>query len=100
MTLLSILFILAGLFFAFVAGIGAIRLPDFYCRSHAIGVVDTLGTLVLILGVMFQFGISIITAKLAFILIFIYLANPTITHVLMRAALRSGLEPWTKKVRS
>ena len=97
MSVLSVFLISAGLLFGFIAGIGAIRLPDFYCRAHAIGVVDTLGSLLVLGGLAFCYGASIVTAKLIFLLIFIYLANPTITHVLVRAAVRAGLEPWTPK---
>lgn len=88
--------ITAGLFFLTVAGIGAIRLPDFYSRSHAIGVTDTLGTLLILLGTIFYYGWSLIAAKLVIILVFIYIANPTVTHILVRAAMRSGLPAWPK----
>lgn len=96
MTILVGFFCAAGLFFLLVAGIGAIRLPDFYTRSHAIGITDTLGTLLLLGGLCFANGIGLNTVKLVFIFIFIYIANPTVTHLLARAALRAGLKPWTK----
>ena len=96
MTIFGIIFILTGLFLGLVAGIGAVRLPDFYCRSHAIGVVDTLGNLLILGGLCFFYGFSIISAKLIILLILIYIANPTVTHVLVRAALRSGLPIWKK----
>lgn len=91
----SIFLISIGLFFLCIAAIGAIRLPDFYTRSHAIGVTDTLGTLLILNGLIIQYGLSVITAKIIFLFVFIYLANPAVTHVLLRAALRSGLQPWT-----
>jgi len=87
----------SGLFFLAVAAVGAVRLPDFYTRSHAIGVTDTLGTLLILSGLVLHHGASIVSAKLFFIIVFIYIANPTITHVLFRAAVRSGLKPWTLK---
>ena len=85
-----------GIFFLFVAAIGAVRLPDFYTRSHALGVTDTLGTLLILLGLMISSGWTQVSGKLFLIFIFVYLINPTVTHVLFRAALRSGLKPWTK----
>ena len=88
MNILCISLISLGLFFACTGGIGAIRLPDFYCRAHAVGVLDTLGTLLILGGLSIHYGFSIITAKLLVILVFLYLANPTITHVLVRAAVR------------
>lgn len=89
--------IILGLFFLFVAGLGAVRLPDFYTRSHAIGVTDTLGTLLVASGVALYHGFDLISVKIFLLILFIYVANPVITHVFLRAAKRAGLEPWTGK---
>jgi len=97
MIYLIMLFLTIGLFFLVVSAIGAIRLPDFYTRSHAIGVTDTVGTLFILIGLSIDAGVSFTSAKLLLITVFIYIANPTITHVLFRAAIRSGLKPWTKQ---
>jgi len=97
MIVVSVLLILIGLFFLGVSALGAIRLPDFYTRSHAIGVTDTLGTLLVLGGLVAFYGISLITAKLLFLLLFVYIANPTVTHVLVRAAVKSGLKPWVRE---
>ncbi len=56
---------------------------------------DTVSTLLILSGLALHFGWSTETAKLVFLLLFIYLANPTITHVLVRAALKAGLKPVT-----
>lgn len=96
MTFLSVPFLIMGLFFLLVAGVGTIRLPDFYTRGHALGVTDTLGTFLLLFGLIFHFGWDVVSAKILFVIFFINVANPTVTHVLYRAALRSGLKPWTK----
>jgi len=93
---LSILIMTAGLLFMAIAAVGAIRLPDFYTRAHAIGVTDTLGTLLLLSGLALAHGLSITAVKLCFVVLFVYLANPTITHILVRAALLVGLVPWTR----
>lgn len=97
MILLSAPLILAGFFFLLIAAIGALRLPDFYTRSHALGVTDTLGTLLILTGVALLHGFRPETVKIFLIVLFFYFANPVITHVLFRAALRSGLKPWTAK---
>lgn len=99
---------MAAGFFFIVAGIaGVLRLPDFYTRLHAQGKCDTLGVSLMLGGLAIRevaHGLSqghhmlepILTAlKIVAILFFIMLANPTATHALGRAALRSGLEPWT-----
>lgn len=99
MNLIAYPLISFGFFFLAVAAVGAIRLPDFYTRSHALGVTDTLGTLLVLGGLVVYYGFSLISAKLVFILLFFYIANPTVTHVLVRAARRAGLTPWTPKNR-
>ena len=45
MNILSIIFIVAGLFFLIVAAIGVVRLPDVFSRSHAVSLTDSLGGL-------------------------------------------------------
>ena len=42
-------------------------------------------------------GFSFFYEFLLFIVVFIFIANPLGTHVLSRAAFKSGLKPWTGK---
>lgn len=89
----------AGLFFTFVGSIGLIRFPDFYTRLHATGKCDTLGAGLIILGLLiyhffYYIETPLIPAKLIFLIFFIFIANPTATHALMKAAYRIGIKPW------
>lgn len=95
MTILSVIFILAGVFFLVTAAVGVLRMPDFYTRSHAAGIMDTLGILMLLTGIALYLGWQAVTVKTALIFIFFCIINPTVCHALQRAALRSGLRPWT-----
>jgi multicomponent Na+:H+ antiporter subunit G len=88
------LFIIVGLFFLCISGIGLIRLPDFYSRNHAVGKSETLGSILLLIGLAVYNGLEITSGKMVIILLFIALANPTATHIVARAAFRSGLQPW------
>jgi len=97
MKILAVLFLLAGFFFTAVAAIGVLRLPDFYTRLHASGKADTLGISLSLLGLAVYEGFSLVSVKIILIAVFIFLANPTGTHVLAKAAYRSGVKPWTKK---
>ena len=65
------LFLLVGSVFAVIGGIGIVRLPDFYSRLHGGGVTDTMGAGLIMLGLMFQSGLSLATAKLLMILLFL-----------------------------
>ncbi|MBM3166563.1 MAG: monovalent cation/H(+) antiporter subunit G [Chloroflexi bacterium] len=95
--LLAAIFILGGLFFLAVGSTGIIRLPDVYCRSHAVSKSETLGSMLLLGGLALYHGFEINSAKLVLILLFIALTNPTATHVIARAAARSGLQPWVQE---
>jgi len=97
MTVLAVILILVGLLFSTVAAVGVIRLPDFYTRSHAVGIIDTMGVMFILGGIAVYLGWTLVTVKLTFILFFTYLANPAIAHLLLRGALRAGLGPWIRK---
>lgn len=91
--ILSAVFLAAGAFFSLVGAIGLIRMPDFYTRVHAASVTETLGAGLVLLGLMLHEGWSLVTVKLALIGLMVFLASPTASHALTRAALTSGLKP-------
>ncbi len=97
MKILAVFLILAGFFFTVVAAIGVLRLPDFYTRLHASGKADTLGIALTLVGLGIYNGFSLVSVKIIIIAVLIMLANPIGTHVLARAAYRSGVKPWTHK---
>ena len=65
---LSGLALLGGVFFIVVGNVGMLRMPDFYTRMHAAGIIDTLGAGLILLGLMLQAGWTLITVKLLLIL--------------------------------
>ncbi|MBT5028473.1 MAG: monovalent cation/H(+) antiporter subunit G [Nitrospina sp.] len=97
MSILSIIFIVAGLFFLIVAAIGVIRFPDVFSRSHAVSLTDSLGAFLMLVGIALHEGLSINMLKILVVLILLYILNPVIAHATIRAALRSGLKPWQKE---
>ena len=94
--ILSWIIIVVGAGFSIVGAIGLLRFPDFYTRLHAAGITDTLGTWLILLGVLLQVESWLVAIKLALIVVFLFFTSPTATHALARAALASGLKPWTK----
>ena len=83
----------AGSIFVLIGAFGLIRLPDFYTRLHAAGITDTLGAELILLGLMFQAGLSLVTVKLILISLFIFFTSPTATHAVANAARVMGLKP-------
>ena len=91
--IISMLFVIAGAFFLLVGSIGIIRLPDFYSRSHATSKSDTLGLLLVLVGLAIFEGFTLNSLKLMLVMAFVALTNPVGAHALVRAALNFGLRP-------
>lgn len=96
------LLLFAGLFFFTGGAVGILRFPDFYSRLHPAGKLDTLGSLLALLGLAlfnlhhFSVGALLTSIKIIMILVFVFLASPTATHAIVDAGVRAGLSPWTK----
>jgi len=82
-----------GAAFLIIGGIGMLRFPDLYARMHAAGVIDTLGAALILIGLAFQAGLTLVTLKLLLILLFVLFTSPTATYALANAAYRSGFLP-------
>lgn len=97
MTLLVALLLAAGLFFHAVAALGVLRMPDFYTRLHAVSKAETLGVLLTLLAAALAVGPGLTAVKVLVVAAFLFLANPTATHAIARAALRVGVRPWRRE---
>ena len=96
MQLGSIVLVSLGVFFLLLGAVGILRFPDTYTRMHAAGKCDTLGALLVVSGLAVHHGVSLESAKILFIAVFIFLTSPTATHAIARAARRRELPLWTK----
>jgi multicomponent Na+:H+ antiporter subunit G len=96
MNIACIILLSLGVLFLLLGAIGILRFPDCYTRMHAAGKCDTLGSLLIVSGLAFYHGVSLESAKIVFIAVFIMLTSPTATHAIARAALRNELPLWTK----
>jgi multicomponent Na+:H+ antiporter subunit G len=91
----STVLISAGLVFLVISLIGLLNLPDLYTRAHAVAKSETFALLLLFAGLYFRPEVDGPAAvRLTLILAFSLIANPTAVHALVRAAKRSGAEPW------
>jgi multicomponent Na+:H+ antiporter subunit G len=87
------LLVAIGAFFFVVGAVGIYRMPDVFTRIHAAGISDTAGAGLLLIGMMFFSGFSLVTVKLAIILGIIIFTSPIATHALAQASMHAGLEP-------
>ena len=90
--LLYALAMFGGLFFFGVGTLGIIRMPGSFARAHSAAKCDTLGAALCMLALVFQDGFSMSDWKLLLIVAFIWLTNPTATHLIGRTIYRSSHE--------
>ena len=92
------IFLLAGSVLILIGGYGIIKLDDVFARMHSAGMIDTLGLTLIIVGLMFQGGFTLITFKLFLIIVFVVYTSPAVTHALARAAIAGGMAPRATQV--
>lgn len=102
-TYLGIAFMSLGLIFFLGTVLGVHRFPDCYTRMHGAAKGDTLSSILFILGIIFfshqHFDVvnAVRTAKLLFIIVFLFVASPAASHALVAAGYSRGLKPWQKR---
>ena len=84
--------LVGGGLFSVIGGVGLLRMPDFYTRTHAASLTDTMGATLILLGLGIHNGIDLVTVKLVIIFLFLFLTSPTAAHALVKAAYSKGLE--------
>jgi multicomponent Na+:H+ antiporter subunit G len=80
-----------------IGAIGLNRMPCVYSRMHATSLSDTFGAGLMIAGMMVQGGLSLVTLKLLFLLLFLWFTGPVVTHAVARAALLARVKPFLAK---
>ena len=92
--IMSWVFLTLGGLSVLIGGIGALRMPDLYTRMHAASVTDSMGAILVLVGIMLQAGLSLATIKLIAILLFLLISSPTSSNTLASAALLAGTRPF------
>ena len=92
-TIFSGFFIACGIGALLIGSLGLLRLPDVYCRIHAVGMIDTAGASFIILGMIIHEGFTLVTAKLVLIGIFLFFTSPIATHAVAQVAYKAGVVP-------
>jgi monovalent cation/proton antiporter MnhG/PhaG subunit len=92
------LMVIVGSLFVLAGSVGLLRLPDFYSRIHAAGLVSTAGIGLLFLAEVLYFTATegIPSVKGIVVLIGVLVTIPVSTHMLGRAAYRMGV-PFSKE---
>jgi multicomponent Na+:H+ antiporter subunit G len=81
----SVLLIGLGLFFLAISAVGMLLFPDFYTRAHVVAKSETLGIVLVIVGIVVGEGFGDGSWRLLLLVAFAAVANPTAVHALARA---------------
>lgn len=88
----SAVLLAGGGFFCIVGAVGLLRMPDFFTRTHAASLIETLGAGLILAGLALQAGFTLALLKLVILGLMILFASPTATHALAKAARERGVE--------
>ncbi|WP_087026441.1 monovalent cation/H(+) antiporter subunit G [Thaumasiovibrio subtropicus] len=88
------IFLLLGTFFAVVASLGILRLPDLFIRMHAATKAGTVGLAFLLLPVAIMLQEIAVISKVLGTLFFILITAPVAAHLLGQAMVRKGYKIW------
>ncbi|MEJ8560747.1 monovalent cation/H(+) antiporter subunit G [Yoonia sp. GPGPB17] len=80
------LFLLSGGFFALIAAIGVLRLPDVLTRMHASTKAGVLGSSLILVGGAIYLQETEVTARVVATIIFLMLTAPIGAHMIGRAS--------------
>lgn len=92
--IVAALLLLGGSAFMMVATIGALRLPDFYTRMHAITKAGTLGIGLILLGIALFFGDLSMTTRAVAVFAFVLFTAPVSAHMIGRAGYLDQVPMW------
>ena len=82
--------------FSLVTLVGLVRLPDVFARAHAASKAETLGALLGLGAAGLALDDGQAALKVAVLALFVLVTGPTAAHAIVRAAMLSGVEPWTR----
>lgn len=83
------IFLLLGGFFALIAAIGVLRLPDVLMRMHASTKAGVLGSSLILIGGAIYLNEIEITVRVLAIIVFLMLTSPIGAHMIGRASVRT-----------
>ena len=86
--------LIAGAALILIGAIGMLRLPDAMTQVHATGMIETLGAMFLIFGMMLKAETGLVSVKLLIILFFLAFTSPAAGHALTRAIIHYRNRPW------
>jgi multicomponent Na+:H+ antiporter subunit G len=95
--LVTSILILGGALWILTAAIGAVRLPDVLCRSHAVAKALTLGIALMLLGGWLHLGADVAGTKVVLVIFFLIITIPVASHLVALLAFRQKIPRWRER---
>lgn len=89
---ITVISMLMGSIFIFIAAIGILRMPDMLMRMHAATKAGTLGAGLILIGVTFHFKKWDVSIEALLTILFIFITAPIASHLLAKAAYFRGIK--------
>jgi multicomponent Na+:H+ antiporter subunit G len=86
--------LITGLFLMITSAIGLLRLPDLYCRSHAVAKASSLGIFLLLIALWLDLAPEVSGLKLALAIFFQVLTIPVSSHLVGMLARQKNIARW------
>ena len=83
--IIGLCLVILGVAVMLLAVYGTFRFKYVLSRMHASAMGDTLGLLLVLVGLMVMAGVSALSFKMLAIIIFMWLASPVMSHLIARA---------------
>jgi multicomponent Na+:H+ antiporter subunit G len=91
---LTAILLLGGVALMVIAGIGLARLPDLFCRSHAVAKAMTLGISLMLLGLWVHLGTGSAGLKVALAIFFQFITIPVAGHLIGKLGFERNEPRW------
>ncbi|MEL6498454.1 MAG: monovalent cation/H(+) antiporter subunit G [Planctomycetota bacterium] len=95
----TVALVLVGSFFATLAGVGIIRMPDLYMRMQSATKAGTLGVACLAAAGAAHFRTSSVLIEVSLVILFLFATAPVASHLIARAAFGAGTPLWDRTTR-
>ena len=92
MEFVSAILLFLGSVVVFTGALGLVRLPGFFNRLHAAGVIDTLGAWLVLGGLLLVSSSLVVAFKVLLIAVLLFFLSPVISNAMGRSALDDGVE--------
>ncbi len=96
---ITVVLVLVGAFFATLAGVGIIRMPDLYTRMQSSTKAGTLGVACLVAAAATHFRTSAVLIEASLVILFLFATAPVASHLIARAAFVAGTPLWERTTR-